>query len=166
MPLVQISLSPFVIRHDTKGLHTRKIKSQYFRKFRPTNFQLRSSLFWDVTRRRFVVTEVSRHAGIYRPTLRNIPEERRSSLHRGWSLKLCKFSVLKIVLAIPILRAFRGDIASLNNLTGLQSQQRADLLLHRIETFPNIEVHIMKHTVWQMKSGSILRDIIWYLVVK
>jgi len=38
------------------------------------------SLFWDVTQRRFVVTEVSglyKNVGNYQSTPRNIPEERR-----------------------------------------------------------------------------------------
>ena len=76
---------------------------------------LRSSPFWDVTQRRLVVSDVlghlssyicngqgvfldcliledgtdrfSQHVGNYHSTLSNIPEERRSHLYRGASLK-------------------------------------------------------------------------------
>jgi hypothetical protein len=78
-----------------------------------TSATLRSSLFWDVTQRRLVVsyrrfvtssrikqlTAWSLKMGptgchetsvtYYQSTLRNIPEERRSRLHRGGSLKSC-----------------------------------------------------------------------------
>jgi hypothetical protein len=69
-------------------------------------FKVRSSLFWDVTQRTLVVTDVSGHptgpvgpnleegterlprnVGNYHAMLHNIPEERRSHLHGGGRLK-------------------------------------------------------------------------------
>lgn len=54
-------------------------------------------LFWDVTQRALIVTDVltsedgtvrlSRNAGDYQSEQRNVPKERKSHLHRGGSVK-------------------------------------------------------------------------------